>query len=748
MINRRFLRRLLAVLPSERTSTDVTELSCYSYDAYFDRGTADLLVRPRDAQDVQNIVRLCTRFSIPFVVRGAGTGYAGGSVPLAGGVVICLTEMTMLKIDRVTRSAWAQAGVTTGEVMRQANAVGLRYPPDPSSYNACTVGGNIATNAGGAHCLGYGVTSNYVLECEVVLPGGELVRFGGNSSLIPFLDVRGLFIGSEGTLGVVTAAKLRLIPQPRKIMTIFGRFSAPQPAIRAMMAAFQRAIIPEAYDLMTGIIKPGTNSYYYEGETIAFIDVEGDEFDVDRRVEVLRQVISENDGQTEIMERGRLMEKRLQMTIDRWRKIVANTSALRYFLFDAVVPRGKVQDALDRIAHLAYQRQLTITSTFHAGDGNLHPCPFFDPTDRASDHNRVEFWRDVFNEVHELDGILSGEHGIGSEKIDLMHKYFFQESIALMSAVKDTVDPKGVANPLKKLATKPSIKRNYRSWEAPFEDRILVAAADGYIQVSGDCCRAEINSALFGSPYELAFDPMAWDNNVSVEIAIRRGRPSLDEDAFGPCRDRFLGGAFVSHGGQRLIIGSPFAKDVTGFDLRKLAYGADDKLGRLEFAWLALRARRLRYVGRVPFLCEKAQEDLDVRELLKWSCPPNSICLRGSGTDWELIVILAAARTPSFDVIEGIEREYPGQWVWESEMDSFQVAPHGTASWLFRELPDFFPASLLRNCSLFPNNSVVSPFGGFSASPIDHVMSDTYIVNRPDEHVFSQRLGPLIEGLN
>lgn len=562
---------------------------CYSYDAFIERHGPSAVVHPTTPEQVAAIVKLCNARGIPFVARGSGTGYAGGSVPVAGGLVLSLTKMRRIAIDTERSTLRAETGAITAEIVDAAARAGLRYPPIPSSYQISTIGGNIGTNAGGPHCLGYGVTTSYVLELQVVTPDGEIRTFGGRSALSPALDVRGTLIGSEGTLGIVTGVMVRLIPAPQTISTLLCSFATPDPAIVALERIFHAGILPHAFDLCTGTVLPSRGAIEYDGASIAYIDIEGHPEEVEYKASSIARIVEECDGTAERFSKNEMMKRRMDSTVARWRKVVDETDALRWFLFDAVVPRSALRGVLTRTAELAMVHRLPMNNTFHAGDGNIHPCVFYDPTDKREVDARTAFFEDVYKEVRLVGGLPSGEHGIGLEKRDMMSQFFAAPALGVFANVKKSFDPAGISNP-DKLLCAPKTAQRPRQWELPPEDRIELHLLDGYVKAQADVSKAELAACLEDTPYELALDPIGWTGSALLVEAIALGRPGLRDHRFGPCRDKLLGGVY-ERDGEDVVVGSPYAKDVSGYDIRKLAYGGGTLFGTLRFAWLAIRPR-------------------------------------------------------------------------------------------------------------------------------------------------------------
>jgi|CZKJ01.1.fsa_nt_gi glycolate oxidase len=293
----RFVDVASSILGASRVLTDHATCIAHSYDAYLFESTPRVVVFPQTTNDVRALVEAANSTGLPYVARGAGTGYAGGALAVSNGVVISLQDMNRI-LEFNDEEGWvlAQPGVITGTLADEVRTRGWRYPPDPSSFRVSTIGGNIATNAGGPHCLGYGVTSNYVLEIEVVTPEGGVVRLGGQTSLQDGLDLRGLYIGSEGTFGIVTSARLRLIRQPPCVHTYIATFPNIEAAISAMESIFRQAIPPIALELIWSALIPTVNGCEARGETFMFIELEGPPGDVQSELAGIAACVSEHMG--------------------------------------------------------------------------------------------------------------------------------------------------------------------------------------------------------------------------------------------------------------------------------------------------------------------------------------------------------------------------------------------------------------------------------------------------------------------
>jgi glycolate oxidase len=405
---------------------DPSELLVYECDGYVvEKRVPDLVVFPTTAEQVQRIVRLCNEREVPFVPRGAGTSLAGGTLPVGGGVMICLTRMKrILEVSLRDHYAVVEPGVVNVHLTQHLKGSGYHYAPDPSSQGACTIGGNVATNSGGPHTLKYGVTVNHVLGVEVVLPDGELVQFGGPCGRTTAFDLAGLFVGSEGTFGVVTKVWVRLTRDPAAYRTMLGVFDTVRQATEAISAIVGAGIVPAALEMMDqGIIAALEAAFQFgfplDAGAVLLIEVDGLEVAVDEEAERIaalclvhgaREVRRANSAD----ERARLWKCRKQAF-----GAIGRLSP-SYCTQDGVVPRTRLPEILEFIQQTGEKYNLRIVNVFHAGDGNIHPILLFDERDAAQTRRVIEAGDEILSKCLELGGSVTGEHGIGVEKISFM----------------------------------------------------------------------------------------------------------------------------------------------------------------------------------------------------------------------------------------------------------------------------------------------------------------------------------------
>ncbi len=451
-----WIRDLRRLLGAENVLSAPSELAVYECDGYtIEKNRPDAVVFPRSTEQVAEVVRLCNRFGLPVVPRGAGTSLAGGCLPRGGGVVVMLTRMKrILQIDLDNRIAVVEAGVPNIELSRALAGTGYHFAPDPSSQVASTLGGNVATNAGGPHTLKYGVTRNHVLGLEVVLADGSILQLG--PACHPgALDLVGVLVGSEGTLAIVTKAWLRLTPLPEGYRTLRAVFDTVEDATNAISDIIGAGIIPAAMELMDqGILAAVEEAYHFgfplDAGAIAVIEVDGPEAGLDeqqRRIESYclrwkaREVLQAADpAQRELLWKCR------KMAVGAVGRLSPS-----YCIQDGVVPRTRLPHMLRRIAEISARHRVRIVNVAHAGDGNVHPILLFDERDREEVGRVLAASRELLQECIACGGSVTAEHGIGVEKLEFMRQQFAPEDLDAMQRLHDAFVQAGRLNPGKLL---------------------------------------------------------------------------------------------------------------------------------------------------------------------------------------------------------------------------------------------------------------------------------------------------------
>ncbi len=449
------LTRLAAVVGRDALVDRPEALLVYECDGYtLERGAPELVVLPRSPEQVAEVVRVLADDGIPFVPRGAGTGLSGGTLPLAAPVMICTSRLqTIESIDLRNRRVVAQAGVVNLWITRQVQAAGLLYAPDPSSQGACTIGGNVAENSGGPHTLKYGVTTNHVLGVELVLPTGEVVQLGGTVEERPGYDLTGLVVGSEGTFGIVTRATLRLSRAPEAYRTLLAVFATVDAASEAVSGIIAAGIVPAALEMMDRLILQAVEAAFHAGlpldaGAVLLVELDGAAVGLEPLAEQVRAVCARH-GAREVRVAADDAERALLWKCRKRAFGAVGRLAPNYCTQDGVVPRTRVPDIVRAIAATAERHRLRIGNVFHAGDGNIHPIVLFDERDADEVQRVLAAGREILEACIALGGSVTGEHGIGVEKIAQMPLLFSPEDLLAMTRVRAVFDPDGRANPHK-----------------------------------------------------------------------------------------------------------------------------------------------------------------------------------------------------------------------------------------------------------------------------------------------------------
>jgi glycolate oxidase len=446
---------LRAILGDEDVMEEPVELHLYSKDASLMRGQPACVVFPRDAAEVAEVVRLAEAHGVPIVARGAGTGLAAGASPTEGGIVLVTTAMNAIDIDPQNRTAWVGAGVINLDLSKAAQPYGLHFAPDPSSQSACTIGGNVANNSGGPHCLAEGSTTSHVLGMEVVLAGGEIAILGGQAPDPPGLDLKGFIVGSEGTLGVVTRVLVRLLPIEPDVRTLLMSFDTVKDAAQTVSDVIAAGLVPAALEMMDRRMCQVVENWLeaglpIESEAILLTEVVGETDGVISQAGVISEIAARNHAtDVEIAETA---EDRALL----WKARKSAFGAIAqlapdYYLHDAVVPRTRLVETMEAVYAIADRYGLTMANVFHAGDGNLHPLIAFDASDEKVNAMVHQAGEEIVAACLRVGGALSGEHGIGIEKRDLMRSNFSDLDLDAQARLKEVFDPCGVFNPRKVL---------------------------------------------------------------------------------------------------------------------------------------------------------------------------------------------------------------------------------------------------------------------------------------------------------
>jgi len=465
MITKDIAQKLIAIVGTENFDDSKTERLVYSYDATPNlQSLPDAVISPRTAKEVSEVVKICNAFNIPIVPRGSGTNLCGGTCPTNGGLVILFKHLNkILEIDEENLTITVQPGVITLDMINEIEAKGLFYPPDPSSMKISTIGGNINENSGGLRGLKYGVTRDYIIALEIVLANGDIIRTGGKLAKdVAGYDFTRLFVGSEGTLGIITEATLKLIPMPETKKTMLALYDSLEDAAKTVSKIIANKIIPTSLEFMDQPTLEVVENFAQIGlptdvKAVLLIEQDGPEAVVNRDIELIKAICLQEKCISVSIAKSE--EEAIALRTAR-RSALSALAQLRptTILEDATVPRSKIADMVNAINLIAEKYNVKICTFGHAGDGNLHPtCP----TD-ARDHDEMErvemAFAEIFEKAIELGGTITGEHGVGIVKAPYLELKLGKEGIAAMLAVKTALDPNNIMNPGKVFA-KDSRKR-------------------------------------------------------------------------------------------------------------------------------------------------------------------------------------------------------------------------------------------------------------------------------------------------
>ena len=462
-MHRDILEKLQQIVGRGAVVADDTELLVYECDALpLFRGRPDVVVFPTTTQQVSEVVRLANQFRIPFLPRGSGTGLSGGAMAAEGGILIELQRMNrILSMDRENRFAVVQPGVVNLHISQAAAPLGLYYAPDPSSQMACSIGGNVAENAGGPHCLKYGMTTDHILAIEAVLANGEIVRLGNTAGEQVGMDLLGAIVGSEGTFAIVTEITVRLLTKPQAVKTLLAAFRTVEDCSQTVSDVIAAGIMPAALEFVDDkTIRAVEASVYRAG------------YPLDARAALLMEVDGFREGMeatseamVAICRRNHAYEIRIaQDEEERGKLWLGRKGAFGamgrispdMIVMDAVIPRTRLPEVLSEIDRLSDVYGLPVANVFHAGDGNLHPLILFDSRRQDQVDKILEFSEDIMKLCVGVGGSLSGEHGIGVEKKEFMGLVFDEDDLEIMTRVKQVFNPSGLLNPGKIFPTRRS----------------------------------------------------------------------------------------------------------------------------------------------------------------------------------------------------------------------------------------------------------------------------------------------------
>jgi glycolate oxidase len=453
---------LEAILGRGSVLSDPDELLTYESDGLtLFRALADFVVFPESAEHVAAIVKLANRERLPFVARGAGTGLSGGCLPAEGGIVISLMRMSrVLEVDYDNQIAVVEPGLVNLHLSWKVGPKGYYYAPDPSSQQACTIGGNIANNSGGPHTLKYGVTTNHVLGLEVVMPDGEIVWLGGKTRESQGYDLVGVFVGSEGTFGIATKIVVRILKKPQAVKTVLAVFDEIDQASTAVSEIIARGLVPAAVEMIDQLTIGAVEDAFgcgYPRDAAAALLVELDGLAVGMEKQAERIVAACRDSGARDVRTAKDEAERQLLWKGRKSAFGAyGRVSPAYMVMDGVIPRTKLPFVLRRVNEIVGAHGLRVGNVFHAGDGNLHPNILYDPRKPGEEANVVAAGAEIMKVCAEVGGSISGEHGIGLEKADFMPFIFSAADLAFMQRVKTAFNPTNLCNPGKVFPTKKS----------------------------------------------------------------------------------------------------------------------------------------------------------------------------------------------------------------------------------------------------------------------------------------------------
>ncbi len=447
-----WLLPLARIYPADRLLTEPAQLAPYESDAltaYRSRPAA--VVIPESADEVIETVRLCHRWGVPFVPRGSGTSLCGGSLPVKGGLLIALNRLNhILRLDPENRIAVVESGIINLQVSRAAAAHGLYYAPDPSSQGICTIGGNVAFNSGGAHCLKYGMTSNHVIGVKVVLPEGEVVQLGGESLEGVGPDLTGLFVGSEGLMGIALEVTLRLLPRPESFRTVLAAYTNLTAAGEAVSQVVASGLLPGALEIMDRLAieaaEAAVHANYPAGAAaLLIVELDGEAQQVDEEFKRLARVIDASGAYEVRVAQDEAERYRI------WKGRKGAFSAVGrlspdYIVNDGVVPRGRLGAALAEIERLSAKYDLRIANVFHAGDGNLHPLVLYNGQEAGALERAEKLSSEILRMCIRYGGSITGEHGVGMEKREYLCEMFSEHDVETMRRLRRAIDPGELSN--------------------------------------------------------------------------------------------------------------------------------------------------------------------------------------------------------------------------------------------------------------------------------------------------------------
>jgi glycolate oxidase len=458
MFGFRLAEQLAKIVGKDAVLDRPEDLMLYEYDGGVDRGLPQLVCFPQTTEQVSQIMKLATKRRVPIVPRGAGTGLSGGAIARSGGIVLGFSRMNkILEVDLENQRAVVQPGVVNLDLTKAVEKYGFYFAPDPSSQKACTIGGNVAENSGGPHTLANGVTVDHVTGLEVVLPDGRIAEFGGKAADSAGYDLTGLFVGSEGTLGIATRITVKLSRLPEAVATLLAIFNTIEDAANTVVALTSACITPAALEMLDGwtlrTVEAATHAGYpLDSGAVLLIELEGLREAVDEDAGRVAEICMKHSAREVRRARDEAERQRLWMGRKNAFGAVGRISP-SYYVQDGVIPRTKIPQTLRYIDDVGKKYGLQIGNIFHAGDGNLHPLILFDIRDADQVKRTIAAGNEILHYCLSVGGSITGEHGVGMEKMEMMPAMFSDADICLMTRLKDVFNPSGTLNPQKLLPT-------------------------------------------------------------------------------------------------------------------------------------------------------------------------------------------------------------------------------------------------------------------------------------------------------
>lgn len=452
MVMRALGSELRQIVGKENVLDSGVDLQLYKYDAYLEERRPDAVVFVHSTEEVAGVVKVCNKFGVPFVPRGGGTNLSGGTIPFKGGVVLEMIRMNrILEVDRANLRARVQPGMFNLEFGNALAPLGYQYLPDPASQKAATLGGNVAENSGGPHCFKYGVTTNHVLGLTVVLPDGEVAKIGGKAPDAPGYDLPGVFVGSEGTLGICTEVIARIVHLPEGVKTMLAIYDSIEEGSETVSAIVAAGMVPATLEMMDQLVIKAVEESIHCGfpldcATVLIIEVDGLKDDMEQQVKAISDLCRAH-GAREVRVAKDDAERAALWAGRRGAFGAVARITPSYLVCDGTVPRTALPKVLRKVAEVGKKYNLQIPNVFHAGDGNLHPLILFDWRDAEQKARVMKAGMEILELCVEMGGTISGEHGVGLEKIDAMRLVHGNAEIRSQLLVKKAFDPRNLANP-------------------------------------------------------------------------------------------------------------------------------------------------------------------------------------------------------------------------------------------------------------------------------------------------------------